>query len=81
MLLAGDFIPKALKVQLPACFNKELVLANLEGPVCADGLHVSNKVGVHLHSVPFDIPCRWAFSLANNHLMDFREEGLLQARR
>lgn len=81
MLLAGDFIPKALSVQLPERFNTELVLANLEGPVCADGLPVSNKVGVHLHSVPFDIPCRWAFSLANNHLMDFREEGLYQTRR
>ncbi len=81
MLLAGDFILKSLQVQFPDCFVRELVLANLEGPVCADGLRVSNKVGVHLHSVPFEIPGRWAFSLANNHLMDFREEGLHQTRR
>lgn len=78
MLLAGDFIPKALKIKLPECFSRELVLANLEGPVCADDLPVSNKVGVCLHSAPFDISGRWAFALANNHMMDFREEGLRQ---
>ncbi len=81
MLLAGDFIPKSLQVTLPELFCQELVLANLEGPVCEEGLPVSNKVGVHLHSAPFDIPGRWAFSLANNHLMDFREEGFHQTRR
>ncbi len=80
MLLAGDFIPKSLPIKLPDRFGRELVLANLEGPVCADGLPGSTKVGVHLHSAPFDIPGRWAFSLANNHLMDFREEGLRQTR-
>ena len=80
MLLAGDFIPKSLKVKLLERFNQELVLANLEGPVCADGLPVSNKVGVCLHSTPFDIQGRWAFSLANNHMMDFQEEGLRQTR-
>lgn len=80
MLLAGDFIPKAFKVKLPECFRRELVLANLEGPVCVDGLPVSNKVGVCLHSAPFDIPGRWAFALANNHMMDFCEEGLCQTR-
>ena len=80
MLLAGDFIPKSLQIKLPDRFGRELVLANLEGPVCADDLPVSNKVGVCLHSEPFDVPSRWAFALANNHLMDFREEGLRQTR-
>ena len=80
MLLAGDFIPKGLRVQVPENFCRELILANLEGPVCADGVPISNKVGVCLHSVPFDIPGRWAFGLANNHTMDFREEGLHQTR-
>ena len=80
MLLAGDFIPKSLKVDLPEHFGRDLVLANLEGPICSEGLPVSNKVGVCLHSAPFDIPCRWTFALANNHLMDFREEGLRQTR-
>ncbi len=78
MLLAGDFIPKVFKVQLPESFSREIILANLEGPVCTDGLPVSNKVGVCLHSVPFDIPGRWAFALANNHLMDFQADGLHQ---
>ena len=81
MLLAGDFIPKALKIKLPECFSRELVLANLEGPVCADDLPVSNKVGVCLHSAPFDVLGGWAFALANNHMMDFKEEGLREARR
>jgi poly-gamma-glutamate synthesis protein (capsule biosynthesis protein) len=80
MLLVGDFIPKSLKVQLPEHFGRELVLANLEGPVCAEGLPVSNKVGECLHTTPFDIPGQWAFALANNHMMDFQEEGLRQTR-
>lgn len=78
MLLVGDFIPKGLRVQLPESFGRELILANLEGPVCAEDLPISNKAGVCLHSAPFDIPGRWAFALANNHTMDFQEEGLHQ---
>ena len=78
MLLAGDFIPKVFRVQLPESFRREIFLANLEGPVCTDGLPASNKVGVCLHSVPFDILGRWAFALANNHLMDFQADGLHQ---
>lgn len=78
MLLAGDFVPNALNVQLPEQFRQELVLANLEGPICANDLQESNKVGPCLFSEPFEIPGCWAFVLANNHMMDFREEGLLQ---
>ena len=46
MILAGDFIPKNLNVRLLDEFKGQLVLANLEGLVCADGLPRSNKVGV-----------------------------------
>lgn len=84
MLLVGDFIPQRLSVRLPDEFSCQTVLANLEGPICADGLPVSGKVGVCLHTTPsddvFNSIRTFAFSLANNHLMDFRDEGLHQTR-
>ena len=82
MILAGDFIPQRMTVLLPENFKGELVLANLEGAICEDGLPVSNKVGICLHTTKSDeflnLMKGFAFSLANNHLMDFREEGLYQ---
>lgn len=90
MILAGDFIPKDLNVCLPREFGGKVLLANLEGPICADGLPKSNKVGVCLHtsreSLDFSIVSSkddagmpsLAFSIANNHIMDFCEEGLRQ---
>ena len=95
MILAGDFIPKNLMVHLPDEFKGLLVLANLEGPICADGLPQSNKVGVCLHTSRELFDCsdcsivrlegggvapRFAFSLANNHVMDYGEEGLRQTK-
>lgn len=103
MLLVGDFIPKTLSVKLPPEFAGQLVLANLEGPICSDNLPKSNKVGVCLHtSQSLQVSCHspelvdeqskhktiqqtnnssrlsFAFSLANNHMMDFRWEGVQQ---
>lgn len=78
MIFVGDFIPQRLR---PVCRDlpkDEIILANLEGPICADNLVKSVKVGVHLHSSRFELQGKWAFSLANNHLMDFGEEGLRQ---
>ena len=84
MILVGDFIPKNLNVRLPDEFKDRLVLANLEGPICADGLPRSNKVGVCLHSNVEKLGTwgveRFAFSLANNHMMDFCEGGLRQTK-
>ena len=84
MILVGDFIPKNLNVRLPDEFKDCLVLANLEGPICVDGLPRSNKVGVCLHSNVAKLRSwgveRFAFSLANNHMMDFGEEGLRQTK-
>lgn len=84
MILAGDFIPKDLKVHLPDELRGKLVLANLEGPICADDLSQSNKVGVCLHSNVENLRGwgveRFAFSLANNHMMDCCEEGLRQTK-
>ena len=75
MILCGDVVPQDSQILLPD-FGGELVLANLEGPVCRDGLPVIEKVGTHLHSKPFVINGHWAFTLANNHLMDFCDEGM-----
>ena len=85
MILVGDFIPQEKQVILPAEFNGKLILANLEGPICNAGLPVSDKVGICLRTTLsdglLDTIKTFAFSLANNHLMDFREEGLCQTKR
>lgn len=78
MILVGDVVPQDSLFEAPD-FGDKLVLANLEGPVCHDGLSPIEKVGPHLHSAPFHLNGRWAFSLANNHFMDFKEEGMRQS--
>ena len=84
MILVGDFIPKDLKVRLPDEFKGKIVLANLEGPICADGLSTSNKVGICLHSDVEKLSGwgveKFAFSLANNHMMDYGDAGLRQTK-
>lgn len=77
MILVGDFVPQKTSPNLPD-FGDEIILANLEGPLCEDGLKPIDKVGIHLHSSPRKFAGRWAFTLANNHLMDYCEEGLRQ---
>lgn len=75
MVLVGDIVPQDSHFESPD-FGDDLVLANLEGPVCRDGLLPIEKVGPHLHSVPFRLKGRWAFTLANNHLMDYQAAGM-----
>ena len=75
MVLVGDIVPQEAHFE-PLDFGDNLVLANLEGPVCRDGLSPIEKVGPHLHSAPFGLKGRWAFTLANNHLMDFQADGM-----
>lgn len=79
MVFVGDFIPKKATPTIPDVGDQWLV-ANLEGPVCADGLVGLPKIGVHLHSAPFAVPGKLAFALANNHMMDFGVEGLRQTK-
>jgi len=79
MYLTGDFVPQKARLTVPK-FGDEWVLSNLEGPVCADGLQEAPKAGVHLHSMPFAVEGKWAFSLANNHLMDFGVPGWEQTK-
>lgn len=75
MILVGDIVPLQSEFVSPD-FGDELVLGNLEGPICGDGLKPMDKVGPCLHSKPFNLKGRWAFVLANNHSMDFRAQGL-----
>ena len=77
MVFVGDFVPQHSRPVVPD-FGMQWVVANLEGPVCADGLSPSEKVGMHLYSAPFEVAGRWAFSLANNHMMDYGQMGLDQ---
>lgn len=78
MVLVGDIVPQDAPFEVPN-FGDELVLANLEGPVCRDGLKTIEKVGPHLHSLPFGLKGRWAFTLANNHFMDFQVDGMRES--
>lgn len=78
MILAGDYIPKnkSVKYDLPP----GLILANLEGPVIGDAkLHPIQKSGPVLSTkkLSFD-GHRFAFALANNHIMDYGADGLQQ---
>lgn len=79
MYLTGDFIPKEISFKLPD-FSNEYVLSNLEGPVCSANIEKGIKVGVHLRSSPFELKGKWAFALANNHIMDYGYDGLKQTR-
>jgi len=75
MILVGDIVPLDSRFESPD-FGDEIALGNLEGPVCRTGLRPIDKVGPCLHSKPFQLKGKWAFALANNHIMDFRREGL-----
>lgn len=80
MYLVGDFAPQDANPTFPDV-GDELVLANLEGPICSNEAPDKIKVGVHIRNKPMVLPGRWAFALANNHVMDYGEEGLFATRR
>lgn len=77
MYLTGDFVPQKTMPVVPD-FGDEWIVTNLEGPVCKDDTPRNVKVGIHLHSAPFSISGNWVFALANNHIMDYGESGLIQ---
>lgn len=79
MIFAGDFVPGSTR---PLVDHKttDYIVANLEGPVCSGHLVPINKVGPHLRNDEFDIEGKWAFALANNHMMDFGASGLKATR-
>lgn len=77
MILAGDIVPLRANVNIPF-MGDEFVLANLEAPVMNHALTPIKKAGPSLWSLPFALKGRWAFALANNHMMDYGCEGLKQ---
>lgn len=78
MILVGDFVPQNCKPLCDDIPTDEIVLANLEGPVCSPDIAQAIKAGPHLRSDRFEVRHNWVFSLSNNHFMDYGEEGYRQ---
>jgi hypothetical protein len=76
IVLAGDWAPADLHVELE--FDFDLLMVNLEGPILTKSFHKpAKKVGPHLFTSVFPKNAsRMAFSLANNHSMDFGHSSL-----
>ena len=80
MLLAGDYVPRMNRVVLDV--PDELLLCNLEAPIIGDKqFFPSRKAGITLdtHALTDGFQ-RKIFTLANNHIMDFGEDGLMETR-
>lgn len=77
MLLAGDYVPRDCSVCMDA-FSDGVILANLEAPVLGGRLiRKRDKSGPHLANASLGTDfSRFIFNLANNHIMDFGDEGL-----
>lgn len=77
MILIGDYVPLHKEVCLS--IPNEILLANLEGPLL-DANHKLKpvpKAGPNIFSTSLpDYKGEIVFTLANNHIMDFGEEGL-----
>ena len=80
MILVGDYIAKKKTVSCRIADSKQLILANLESPVCAKPLlRAALKAGPNLSSSSLGMECgEFIFNLANNHMMDYGEDGLQQ---
>jgi poly-gamma-glutamate synthesis protein (capsule biosynthesis protein) len=77
MILVGDYVGFSTEVSLDPALDGKLVLANLEGPWCnIEGKPRPRKAGPRVWNIHITEGPRWAFTLANNHMMDFAEEGL-----
>lgn len=77
--LAGDWAPKQRSIDLLPFDG--LTIVNLEGPILASPIShkLLSKAGPSLFHdmLPVD-PARFVLTLANNHLMDYGESGLLE---
>lgn len=81
MILIGDYVGFSSKVTLDPSLNGKLVLGNLEGPWCnTEGKPRPKKAGPRVWNNHLAEGPRWAFTLANNHMMDFGEEGLAETK-
>jgi len=78
MMLVGDYVPESYTVHLKR--PERLILANLEGPLLPQThFYLSDpKAGPSLYScfLP-EKTDNYIFSLANNHIMDYGEPGLV----
>lgn len=82
MYLIGDYVGYTDAVQLDSALSGELVLGNLEGPWCTpEGKPRPRKAGPRVWNAEVLAGPRWAFTLANNHMMDFGLEGLEETQR
>ena len=81
MILIGDYVGFSQRVKLDSSFDGKLVLANLEGPWCeTTGKPQPKKAGPRVWNIFLTEGPKWAFTLANNHMMDFGEEGLAETK-
>ena len=81
MLLLGDFVGFSKDVSIPDFPDCGIILANLEGAWThlGDGQKragLPRKAGPRLWNTSVEVSSRWVFCLANNHMMDFGDEGL-----
>lgn len=81
MVLIGDYVGFSQKVSLDPSLDGKLVLGNLEGPWCdTDGKDRPRKAGPRVWNSYVAEGPKWAFTLANNHMMDFGEDGLAETK-
>ncbi len=81
MILIGDYVGFSERVTLDASLNGKLVLGNLEGPWChTTDKPLPKKAGPRVWNTFLAEGPKWAFTLANNHMMDFGEEGLAETK-
>lgn len=81
MILIGDYVGFSPKVSLDPSLNGKLVLGNLEGPWCeTEEKPRPRKAGPRVWNTFLAEGPKWAFTLANNHMMDFGEAGLAETK-
>ncbi len=81
MFLVGDHVGFSDNVKLDARLHGQLVFGNLEGSWCrADGKPLPRKAGPRVLNHSVVKGPRWVFALANNHMMDYGVEGLVETR-
>ena len=78
MILIGDWAPAYKKVSINMPMG--ITLANLEGPIIDEKKEFipSKKAGPNIFNSHLpEVNSRFIFSLANNHIMDYGEKGLI----
>lgn len=82
MILVGDYVGFSQKISFDPSLDDKLVLGNLEGPWCdINGKGRPRKAGPRVWNNHLVKGPKWIFTLANNHMMDFGEEGLIETKK